>query len=353
MEPSTTTPRLVRYTEPAEGAFSLVLPEGWPVQGGVARGASDPRPWYRVVSPGGGAELRGSDPRVPPSFLAAPFGSMALPGIVLRPYTPPEVFAEEYARHFAREAGASSFVGTGFRDLEAILRDDPRPATRPRLMTMMQQGAALGGVAFACPDRDLCGLVDVVILRMAGPVGLSWSPFITALIGPTAAWPHVKATLLQIAQTYTANPAWQRQVSAAQQMQHEAAMESIDAGRRILQMQAQSGMEAIRAHAHRANLSAQASAEADVLRAQAWREQQASSDEQHRRAVNAVRETVDLYDPASGQVYRGAPAGYATWWTDGADRVVASEGHDNPDPSRFTQAANLDDLHGRGRPPGR
>lgn len=64
-----------------------------------------------------------------------------------------------------------------------------------------------------------------------------------------------------------------------------------------------------------------------------------------------MRETVDIYDPSSGQVYRGAPAGFTTWWTDGVDRVVASEGHDNPDPSRLTRAENLDDLPVQGRPP--
>ena len=352
MDASSPAPRLVRFTEGSEGAFSLVLPDTWSAQGGVARGPADPRPWYRVVSPGGGAELRGSDPRVPPTFLDPGYGAYMppLPGMVLRPYTPPEGFADEYARNFARELGASSFVGTGVRDVETILRDDPRPATRPRVLTMLQQGAALGGVTFACPDRGLCGQVDVLTLRMPGPAGLGWAPFVTALIGPAAQWPHVKASLLQIAHTYTANPAWQQQVGAMQQAQHQATMDSIAAGTRVLQMQAQSGMEAIRAHAQRAQMSAMASAETDAMRADAWRAQQASDDERHRRAVNAVRETVDLYDPASGQVYRGAPAGYATFWTDGADRVVASEGHENPDPTRFTQAENLDELRGR---PGR
>ena len=161
----------------------------------------------------------------------------------------------------------------------------------------------------------------------------------------------MKASLLQIAHTYTADPAWQQQVGAMQQAQHQAAVDSIAAGTRVLQMQAQSGMEAIRAHAQHAQMSAMASAESDAMRADGCREQQASDDERQRRAVNAVRETVDLYDPASRQVYRGAPAGYATLWTDGADRVVASEGHENPDPTRFTPRESLDEL--RERPPRR
>lgn len=348
-------PRIVRYTEPTEAAFSLQLPEGWHVEGGVARGSSDPRPWYRVVSPGRGAELRGSDPRVPPSFLQPSFAAMGMmmPGVVLRPYVPPEVFAEEYARHFARECGAGAFRVTAMRDPETILADDPRPETRPRVQLMVQQGAVFAGVAFECPDRGLSGLVDVFTLRMESFMGLNWSPFITALIGPSAQWPAAKATLLRVAHSYKTNPEWQQRQSMMMQMQHQATMEMIHTGTQVMQMQHQSGMEAIRAHAQRAAISAQTSAEVSSMQSQSWRDQQASIDEMHRRSVNAVRETVDLYDPATGQVYKGAPAGYETWWTDGADRLVGSHGHDNPDPSRFTRAENLDDVRGPGRPPRR
>ena len=68
------------------------------------------------------------------------------------------------------------------------------------------------------------------------------------------------------------------------------------------------------------------------------------------RAATGVRERVDVYDPAPGDVYRGAPAGFATWWTDGADRVVGSTGHDNPDAAPYTQAPALDDVPRDGRP---
>ncbi len=346
-------PRIVQYTEPSEGAFALLLPEGWSVQGGVARGAADPRPWYRVLSPGGGAELRGSDPRVPPSFLEPSFGAMGmfLPGMVARPYAPPAAFAEEYARHFARERGAGAFTVTALRDPETILREEPRPDARARAQVLLQQGAAFGGVAFDCPDRGLSGLVDVITLRMPGPMGLTWMPFLTALAGPTAQWAHAKATLLEVARSYKTNPAWQQHQNQMQQMQHQAAMDQIHTGTQVLRMQHQSAMEAIGAHAQRANIAAQANAEVSAMQSQAWRDQQASGDEMHRRAVNSIRETVDLHDPTTGQVYRGAPAGFATWWTDGADRVVGSHGHENPDPTRYTQAENLDDVRGSGRPP--
>lgn len=352
MGPTPPPPRLVRFVEPTEGAFSLVVPAGWRAQGGVVRGPGDPRPWYRVMSPGGGAELRGSDPRVPKSFVDPRYGTMGMfpmPGAVPRPYAPPAAFAETYALGFALERGAPGLTVTGRRDAEAMLRDDPRPESRPRVQMMLQQGAEFAGVTFVCPERGLSGLVDVVQIRAMMPVGMVWSPFVTALIGPTAQWAHVEATLLHIVRSYVTDPAWQRLQTQLQQAQHEMAMETIATGTRVLQTQARSGMEAIQAHAQRAHAAAQASAEVSAMQADAWRAQQAADDERHRRAVNAAQETVDLRDPTTGQVYRGAPAGYATYWTDGAERVVASEGSENPDPTRLTQAEDLDDVHGSGR----
>lgn len=334
----------VRFTERTEGAFTLVLPADWSAQSGVVRGAMDPRPWYRVLSPGGTAEVRGSDPRVPKAFVASPYGfpMMPMPGIVPRPYVPPEVFAEEYARAFAHELGAQAFVRTGVRDVEAMLAGDARPTTRPRTQTLLAQGAAMAGVSFACPDRGISGIVDVCTLRVDSPMGLVWMPIVTALRGPTEAWPHAQVTLRGIAQSYETSPAWQQGVVTTQRQQHHDAMAAIETGNQILRMQAQSGMEAIHAHAQRAHMAAQTAAEVDALRDQGWRAQQAANDERQRRAVNAVREAVDLYDPSTGEVFRGAPAGYASWWTDGASVVVGSHGDENPDAARLRPLEDLD-----------
>ena len=342
----------MRFTEPAEGAFTLIAPEGWRVEGGLVRNGPDPRPWYRVLSPGGGAELRGSDPRLPHWFSDSPFSFMGMPqpGTVTRPYVPAAAFALEYAHHFARERGAQAVHQTGARSTETIVRGDPSAERRVKTEMLLRSGAELAGVTFTCPDRASSGLIDVMNLRMPGPMGLMWAPFITAMMGPADAWPRVEATLFAIVHSYLTSPAWQRFQSQMQQAQHEAVMDSIRVNGEILRMQGQSGMQAIQAHAQRANIAAQTNAEVSAMQSDSWQRQQDASDEAQRRAVNAVRETVDLYDPATGQVYRGAPAGFSTWWTDGADRVVASSSHENPDASRFTEATNLDDLP---RPPRR
>ena len=342
--PDPAGPQPVRFTESTENAFTLVVSEGWSVDAGVVRVGADARPWYRVRSPRGTAELRAVDPRMPLQFVAPGFGMMPMPGAPVRPYVPAIAFAEEYARGFARESGASSFEPTGARDAEAILADDPRPTSRPRVQMLLQQGADVGGITFGCPDRGLAGLVDVVTLRMPGPFGMIWTPFVTALIGPAEAWTAVRATLLQIVFSYEASPAWQQGQQQMQAVQHQMTMDTIQTGTRISQMQHQSSMEAIHQAGLRSQIAAQASADISAMQQRTWEQQQASSDERHRRAVNGITERVDLVDPATGTLYHGAPAGFRTYWTDGAGRVVGSDGSDNPDPTRFSQATDLDDL---------
>lgn len=332
-----------RFIEPSEGAFSIEVPEGWSAQAGVLRFGSDAKPWYRVQSPGGGAELRAVDPRWPQTFLEIPFGFMGFPfpGAVPRPYVPAVAFAEEYARAFANERGARQLVVTARKSAAELMADDPRPDARARVDAMLRMGAELAGVEVRCPDAGLCGRVDVLTLRMHGPAGLVWSPWITAMTAPADAWPHALATMLHIARSYRANPAWQQGQTRLQNAQHEAAMESIRTNGEILRMQGQSGMEAIRAHAQRAAISAEGFAAAGDAQMQGWRAQQGSIDESHRRAVNAVRDEVDLYDGATGTVLRGAPAGFDGYWTDG-DVVVASKGHESPDPTRMRPLEDLD-----------
>ena len=84
---------------------------------------------------------------VDPSTAMMPV--MPVPGLALRPYAPPHFFAEEYARHYARESGATTFALTGHRDAEALLRDDPRNkklcCKALRLSSISKALAASGG----------------------------------------------------------------------------------------------------------------------------------------------------------------------------------------------------------------
>ena len=71
-----TPPGASRLVEPSEGAFAITVLDGWRVRAGIARQGAEPRLWYLVQRPGGGAELR----------AVAPW--TLLPGMVPRPAAP-------------------------------------------------------------------------------------------------------------------------------------------------------------------------------------------------------------------------------------------------------------------------
>lgn len=61
------TVRWSNFTDPAEGAFSMEVPQGWKITGGVYRfGPLDPRAMVDMVSPDGKTDLRFGDAHVPP-----------------------------------------------------------------------------------------------------------------------------------------------------------------------------------------------------------------------------------------------------------------------------------------------
>src|ERR1700731_1925959 len=73
----TKTPAIswVPFDDPAERAFSMQVPQGWKVGGGLYRfGPPDPRGMIDVLSPDGKIDLRFGDSHVPPFAVPTPLG---------------------------------------------------------------------------------------------------------------------------------------------------------------------------------------------------------------------------------------------------------------------------------------
>lgn len=116
--PASTTPKLVpasaselnwvRYTDRAEGAFSMEVPVGWQVQGGMYRfGYFDVRWMMDIRSLDGKIIIRIDDATVPPYALPSPnTGSPGMPyfkpqqfQMVVDNYREAQSYAETYAQH--------------------------------------------------------------------------------------------------------------------------------------------------------------------------------------------------------------------------------------------------------------
>jgi len=99
----------VRWQDPRENAFSLEVPQGWQMSGGLFRFASvDIRGAWEAVSPDGEIRITGGDPELPPFTEPTPTlamtgfreGSWYSPGygvrMMVRRYVPGMFFAREY-----------------------------------------------------------------------------------------------------------------------------------------------------------------------------------------------------------------------------------------------------------------
>ena len=98
----------VHYTDSAEGAFSMDVPYGWQVQGGMYRfGYLDVRWMMDVRSLDGKVIIRINDPNVPPYVLPGPHtGAAGRPSIkpqlyqmIVDNYREAGAYAESYAKH--------------------------------------------------------------------------------------------------------------------------------------------------------------------------------------------------------------------------------------------------------------
>jgi hypothetical protein len=98
----------VRYTDSAEGAFSMEVPVGWQVQGGMYRfGYFDVRWMMDVRSLDGKVIIRIDDPNVPPYVLPGPHSGPAghaaikpqMYQMMVEDYQQAQPYADSYAKH--------------------------------------------------------------------------------------------------------------------------------------------------------------------------------------------------------------------------------------------------------------
>lgn len=93
-----------RWEDPLERAFSLDIPAGWKITGGLMRRSPvDPRPFVQVRSPQDDAMVTSGDPRIPVHVLPGfspffPEGSDYLVGEKVRRFLPGNDFAREYVQ---------------------------------------------------------------------------------------------------------------------------------------------------------------------------------------------------------------------------------------------------------------
>ncbi len=190
-----------------------------------------------------------------------------------------------------------------------------------------------------------------VQLRDAGTIQAS------VLVSPAGRLAETLRLNEQMAKSYRPNPAHQQRVQQLGQMasRQSAARHQQWMANHQAQMQ-----QSTAAHQQRmANSRAQFNAHQQMMQGrwnaadqqmQSWQAGQASSDEMHRRTINSINGTADVYDAQTGETHYGVEGGSGAYWTDpvGGSVVGTDTYSDNPDPSRYNSGTNLDDLYNSG-----
>lgn len=323
-----------RGLQMAQGTYTI--PSGWQVQQDVATDPNTGQPArYRL-------DIRGPNGELIRGLRPANYGPMTGTGF------------EQTWRGLAMQ-GAQGEVGNvsigSLQRSERLerLRPFQRAAARAQQMGFRIEGfeAPLRAQSDRGPVEGAVHVLHWTSPQMAG-MGVVVASVILSPADRAAATLRLNA---QIANGFQHNPAFEQRMEQINQavMQRQAAQH---------QQRMASNQAAFNAHQQRmASNQAAFDASQQVYRSnsqvadmqmQSWQNAQRSSDEMHRRTINEINGTVDLYDAQAGQSIYGAESGYNSYWTDPSGNVVGSQGYDNPDASQYNQATDLDDVYDQG-----
>lgn len=273
--------RYVRWTEPNERAYTIEVPEGWQVQGGLFRFSSlDVRGELNLRSPDGATTIFAGDKSLP--TFTVPTQTLAMTGFREgMPYSPGYGSTFIVNRYIPGPAFAEMYAQRRFGSIQVVDRKD-----RPDLVQNLARIAAqygnplntrytIGEVAFTSPRGNGYVLAGTSIWGM-GDSQLWKVEYLYGYLAPPAGTAAANEILARGTATYAINPQW----ASAQQGLTAATSQIV----------AKTGEEIGRIHS------------------QSYWATQGTMDRLGRERSDANRGVVRLRDPESGEEFT-APAG--------------------------------------------
>ena len=303
------TPRVefVSFSDPKEKAFTVEVPKGWSVRGGLFRMAAvDTRPAMEMTDPGGGIRITTGDAEIPTFTLPsqtlafAGFGEGAWysPGygvrMMVRRYLTGAQFAEEYVRTRVLPAIQG-------QNAQIVSRQD-----RPDLsqgVNQLYRSLSLGAVRLDFGEVRFAGVRNgeryqgyylAGTLFVGAELGGIWHvDHLAGYAAPRPKAPLAEAILLHIIRTARINPEWARR---------QASLTS-----NVSQIVAQTN-----------------SAISDDIK-KTFEGRWKAESEIMRKDANMRRETTDLIDPDTGETWNVRSQSRYFWRKPGSDVIVGTE----------------------------
>ena len=314
------SPEWVDWKDSKEGAFSMQIPKGWTVEGGIVRPYIDA--WGAVVCKKGGKNSTSFSFYTPaPPLFTEPNSLMTSLGFVEgSPYNPSGGVAQSMI--VMQYPGPRAYVRKWL--LPQVLKPYPDAqiaayVDRPDFASASPkssfiQTSAEGGEAELTATVDgvkVLGRVYILLTRMVLPrQGGLWHATLGLVTAPPAEFDQALDVFWRTRDSFVVNPQW-----IAEEARQVMARSKIQAG-----------------------------AAADISKTirDTYETRARSTDEIGRRWSNAMLGQVDLADPRTGDVRYGVPSGANHYWEVGG-AVVGTNTYTSPAVGA-TELKDLDDL---------
>lgn len=316
-------PGFVRYIEPNEQAFSVMIPASWRMQTQIDRSSGyGAQTWKTLASPDGQVVLRSPD--MPPIFFASPNPQMGMHegtqvgSMQVRSYRQGRAYAAEHTQRVAQALGCGSMQPSPPRaraDLEARLHQF-KPQGTDQLVRRFSTGEAEARCQRGGQALILIVHATTVELHSGG-----WYPSTSSIVAPAERADEARQAMEQFAQTFTPNMQWaNREAQVGQRrLAEEARARSRSAGRGNY------------AGGYTGSSGSSSST---------W--SGSSSDASHQAFINSIHGTQDLTDQFGDTVW-GVESNSTYHWQDNQGNIVGTDIDENPNPleySRMTSGGN-------------
>jgi hypothetical protein len=308
----------VSFQDPAEQAFTIDVPRGWTVKGGLYRlGFFDYRPMIDITSPDGKVNVRYGDAGVPPYSLPDRQHPKEGAQIVMDAQAQMTVAGYRSGDAYARSYAQSRFSG----DCQHPVAGPEQAGLSSFKAASVPQGdiseESEGHASFRCDGKN--GPIDVFVyartLRHKGTAIWTVTP-VVSFLSPQDQRQIVWEQAARFAQSFKINPAWVQHQSEMDRQGVEYARALAEGKMRAFSQQVQ------QFHARMQAMSAQVAGFEGRMNAQAAQVQGFDD------ALVGITRTIDPLTGDQRQVWTGQSNQY---WTNGKGQVISSPTAPGPD----------------------
>ena len=223
---------MTTFTDPTENAFTLQVPQGWSVKGGVQRASpTAATTWVSATSPDGATTISIGDPSIPGFTLPSPYHAAgttlqtaAGASSPVEPYENGVQFAADYAQRAYGQACAPLQPAGTQAEPDLVQSAQAKMATLAAAVGVSPPPSNYdgGSARFTCQANGAAvavGVIDVTTLNQSS-VGGFWNvPVLIAYRTPAASQAQTDQIARAMRQSYQPNAQWQAQMVSATRQQ--------------------------------------------------------------------------------------------------------------------------------------